>query len=260
MSAAFDVNWGGVDLCDEFGLFIEYGSISCDPPSPKLSVVSVPGGTDIDLTDALTGHAAYEMRKVGFTLYCDGRRGRAWQDVSRDVVSLMHGAESDFTLSWDPGYTYHGRASVKSVTFLPRSSCRIAVEITANPWKLREVHTETVDAVGGAALTCVSGLRPVHPLVKSDYPVVVEWEGASITVPAGETYRVTGITFGPGENELWLSVSRYRTASWADVASRTWNDVSHIRWAGIVVEDGEAGPADFPGSGLVTVSWEEAYL
>lgn len=247
-----DFTWGETPVCATYGAVLE--SAECPPPEPKLTIVSIPGGVDLDLTDALTGHAAYEDRTVTLTLFFPDR------DDAHRALNLLHGAEADFELSWDPGYTYHGRASVTGRTEWPGQGVRLTVKIDANPWKLREVHTKAVDAVGGAALTCVSGLRPVHPLVTSDYPVVVEWEGASITVPAGKTYRVTGITFGPGENELWLSVSRYRTASWADVASQTWDDVSHIRWAGIVVEDGEAGPADFPGSGLVTVSWEEAYL
>ena len=255
-----EVTWGDTPLCATYGLFVEYGSLSCPPPEPKLSIVSIPGGVDLDLTDAITGHAAYEMRTVAFTLYYDGRGERTWQQVANDVTNLIHGADEDFELSWDPGYTYHGRASVTGVEFVAPASCRIRVEITAEPWKLRELHTTTVSAVGGVMVTCESGTRPVHPLISCDYPVTVNWRGSQFTVPAGQTYRLPLVTFGPGENELWLSVYSYRTARWSDVAGSTWDDVAGIRWASIVVQDGEADPGEFPGNGSVTLQWEESYL
>ena len=260
MRTAFDVSWGGTDLCAEFGLYIEYGSISCDPPAPKTYVVEVPGGVDIDLTDALTGHAAYGRRKVAFSLLYDGRGGRPWQDVAREVVQLLHGMEADFSLSWDPGFTYHGRATVTSAAFVPRSSCRISVEIDASPWKVREVHTEAVSAVGGAKVTCRSGRRPVHPLISCDYPVTVEWRGDRFTVPAGRTYRMAAVTFTEGDNDIWLSIYSYRPASWADLAGLTWDDVGGSSWAGISVADGEQDPGTFIGDGTVVLQWEEAYL
>ncbi|HJA28469.1 MAG TPA: hypothetical protein IAA15_02700 [Candidatus Olsenella pullicola] len=255
-----DVTWGDTPLCGEYGLFVEYGSISCPPPSPKLSIVSIPGGVDLDLTDALTGHAAYELRTVSFALRYDGRGGRTWQEVANDVTNLLHGAESDFELSWDPGFTYHGRASVTGVTYIAPRSCRISVEITAEPWKLRELHTETLSAAGGVTVECQSGRRPVHPLISCTWPVTVGWQGAEYVVPAGQTYRLADVTFRQGANRLWLCTYRWRTATWADVASVTWDDLAGIEWAKVVVGDDPDPSEGAPGNVSVTLQWEESYL
>lgn len=253
-----DVTWGGTPLCETYGLVIEYGSVSCPPPSPKLSIVSIPGGVDLDLTDALTGHAAYELRTVAFTLFCDGRGEGTWQEVANKVTNLLHGAESDFELSWDPGYTYHGRASVTGVEYLAPRSCRVTVEIDAEPWKLREAHTTTVSAVGGVTVHCQGGRRPVHPLITCAYPVTVNFDGRSFVVPAGGPYRMVDVVLAEGDNEIWMSVYQSRPASWSDVADMTWEDLSGTMWADVSVPDGDGD--GFDGDGTVTLEWTEEYL
>ena len=252
-----EVTWGDTPLCETFGLFVEYGSVSCPPPSPKLSIVSIPGGVDLDLTDALTGHAAYENRTVAFTLFYDGRGKRTWQEVANDVTNLLHGAESDFELSWDPGYTYHGRASVTGVEYLAPRSCRIGVQITASPWKLRQLHTEVVSAYGGVTVTCESGRRPVHPLISCDYPVTVNWRGLSFVVPSGQTYRMADVTFEQGENEIWLRTTAIETATWADLADATWDKLGGTEWGRVTVATDDDPPH---ASASVTLQWEESYL
>lgn len=252
-----DVTWGGTPLCEAFGLFVEYGSVSCPPPSPKLSIVSIPGGVDLDLTDALTGHAAYELRTVSFTLFYDGRGERTWQEVANDVTNLLHGAESDFSLSWDEGYTYHGRASVTGVEYLAPRSCRIAVQINASPWKLKQLHTEVVSAYGGVTVTCESGRRPVHPLISCDYPVTVNWRGLSFVVPSGQTYRMADVTFTQGENTIWLRTTAIETATWADLADATWDKLGGTEWGRVTVATDDDPPH---ASASVTLQWEESYL
>lgn len=255
-----EVFWGGVPLCETYGLFVEYGSVSENPPKPKLSVVSIPGGEDIDLTDALTGHAAFESRTVSFSLYYDGRGSRGWREVASEVANLMSGREADFELGWDPGYTYHGRVSNVGVEFVPRESCRIAVEITASPWRVLEVHTTTISAVGGVTVHCQGGRRPVHPLISCNYPVTVNWQGREFVVPSGQTYRMADVVFTEGDNAIWLNIYSFRTATWADVAGQTWASVAGTPWAKIVVAEGETGADEFTGDGSVTLQWEESYL
>ena len=255
-----EVFWDGVPLCETYGLFVEYGSVSESPPKPKLSVVSIPGGEDIDLTDALTGHAAFESRTVSFSLYYDGRGSRGWREVASEVANLMNGREADFELGWDPGYTYHGRVSNVGVEFVPRGSCRIAVEITASPWRVLEEHHLTVEAVPGKHVLCRSGRRPVHPAVTCNYPTTVNWQGSEFVVPAGQKYRMLDVTFEQGDNDLYLSVSTYRSATWADLASRKWEDVAGYTWDGLSVREGETDPGDFAGHAIVDLWWEESYL
>lgn len=258
MTPAFEVTWGDVALCETYGLFVE--AFEETPPAPKTYIVDVPGGQDIDLTEALTGHTAYSNRRLTLSLYYDGRTGDGWAQVATDLKTLLHGMRSEFTLSWDPGYTYTGKASVTAIHYLPRRSCRVTVEIDASPWKVKEVHTETVSAVGGVTVTCESGRRPVHPLITCDYPVTVNWQGQQFVVPSGQTYRMTAVTFTQGENKIWLSIYAWKTATWADVASQTWADLAGIEWAKVVVSDGEQDASDFPGNGSVTLQWSEEYI
>lgn len=254
-----ELTWGDTPLCETYGLRV--ASFSNDPPEVKTSVVSIPGGVDLDLTDSLTGHAAYENRTVEVTFFYDGRSSgsKPWDEVVTDLTSLLHGMRSEFKLSWDPGYTYTGRASVTSVEFVPRVSCLFTVSIDAEPWKVRQIRTTTVSAVGGIDVTCVSGSRPVHPLISCDWPVTVNWQGRQFVVPAGQTYRMADVTFGLGENHIWLSIYSWTTATWADVASKTWADLAGIEWAKVVVGE-SGGGGDFSGNGSVTLQWEEAYI
>lgn len=258
MTPAFEVTWGDVALCETYGLFVE--AFEETPPAPKTYVVDVPGGQDIDLTEALMGHTAYSNRRLTLSLYYDGRTGDGWAQVATDLKTLLHGMRSEFTLSWDPGYTYTGRAAVTAVQYLPRRSCRVTVEIDAEPWKLREVHTTTVSAVGGVTVHCQGGRRPVHPLITCSYPVTVDFEGVEFTVPAGQTYRMADVTLTEGDNAIWLNIYHFRTATWADVSGQTWASVAGTPWARIVVADGETGADEFEGDGSVTLQWREEYL
>lgn len=256
MTPAFEITWGETPLCETFGLFVE--AFEETPPATKAHVVSIPGGRDIDLTDALTGFPAYSNRRLTLSLYYDGRTGDGWAQVATDLKTLLHGMRSEFALSWDPGYTYVGRAEVTSVQYLPRRSCRVTVEIDAEPWKLREEHSTTFSAVGGATVHCQGGRRPVHPLVTCAYPVTVNFGGRSFVVPAGGPYRMVDVVLTEGDNEIWMSVYQSRPASWSDVAGLTWDDLSGTRWADVSVPDGDAD--GFEGDGTVTLEWTEEYL
>lgn len=248
-----ELTWGETPVCATYGALVE--SAECPPPAPKTTYVSIPGGVDLDLTDALTGHAAYENRTVTITLFLPDR------DEAHKALNLLHGAESDFELSWDPGYTYHGRASVTGRTEWPGQGVRLVVQITANPWKLREEHRETVSALGYAELDATCGTRPVHPVISCEYPVVVTLRGQSVTVPAGERYRVVGLTLLPGVNELLLQMFSYEQARWSDVSHLTWGQLSGRRWGDLWVTDEPVTPeGGLPGSPDVTVEWEEYYL
>ena len=251
----YDLKWGDTSL-GSLGWHVS--SFSSDPPQPKLSIVSIPGGVDLDLTDALTGHAAYENREISVTLFYDGRgRDETWQEAVNKLVNMLSGERSDFLLSWDPGYTYTGRATVSDVEYVPQFYCTAIVQITASPWKLKQLHTEVVSAYGGVTVTCESGRRPVHPLISCDYPVTVNWRGLSFVVPSGQTYRMADVTFTQGENEIWLRTTALETATWADLADATWDQLGGTEWGRVTVASDDDPP---PASASVTLQWEESYL
>lgn len=247
-----EVSWDGTPLCQTHRAVIE--DVSETPPAPKLSVVSIPGGEDIDLTDALTGSAAFSSRRLTLTFFVPSRDG------AEGLANLLNGRDADFSLSWDPGYTYHGRASVTGRKEWPGQGVRLTVEITASPWRVLEEHHLTVEAVPGKHVLCRSGRRPVHPAITCNYPTTVNWQGSEFVVPAGQRYRMLDVTFDQGDNDLYLSVSTYRSATWADLASRKWEDVAGYTWDGLSVREGETDPGDFAGHAIVDLWWEESYL
>lgn len=247
-----EITWGGVPLCATYGALIT--DVTMGTPSVKSKVVSIPGGVDIDLTDALTGHAAFENRPIEIELVVPPGND------AQGLINATHGISADFQLSWDDGYTYSGLASVGDVETVGQGYKRFTLSIDASPWKVKQVHTETISAVGGVMMTCESGRRPVHPLITCDYPVTVNWNGQQFVVPSGQTYRMTAVTFTQGENKIWLSIYAWKTATWADLASETWADLAGVEWAKVVVSDGEQQASDFPGNGSVTLQWSEEYI
>lgn len=246
-----------IDLYNDYDLIMS-NEFDLGVPSPKVNYVSIPGRSgDIDLTESLTGDAAYESRSQSFTFYLldstdpDG-------DMTK-VISLLHGKKYDYKLGIDPDFTYTGRFSVATPTVEAPGVLKFVVSVTADPYKLKQVRTTTVSAVGGVMVTCYSGRRPVHPLITCAYPVVVNFEGSEFTVPAGQTYRMNDVVFHEGNNQIWLNMYSYRTARWSDVASQTWASVASVPWAQIVVESGEVDEG-FVGNGNVTLQWREEYL
>ena len=106
-----------------------------------------------------------------------------------------------------------------------------------------------MSALGYAELTATCGTRPVHPVISCEYPVVVTLRGRSVTVPAGERYRVVGLTLLPGENELLLQMFSYEQATWADLSGMTWAELSGRRWGDLWVTDEPVTPeGGLPGS------------
>lgn len=252
MMEPLEVTWGDTPLCETFGLRVE--SFEETPPEPKTHVVEIPGGQDIDLTEALTGHVAYSNRTLTVTfLYLWGRRPFA--EVAGDVKALLHGLRSEYRLSWEPGYTFTGRARVSAVELLTYEDMRLTVEVDAEPYKLKELHTVTVDAVNGTVIECRSGTRPVRPTVRADSPVTIEYEGTSTTVPAG-TWTLRDVVFHEGENRLYVLIWQSELATWADLADVTWASLSGSTWSSLTVET----EPDFSGNAQVTVQWREEYL
>ena len=249
---------GEVDLYNDYGLIMS-NEFDLGIPKPKFSYISVPGRSgDIDLTEALTGDAAYESRSQSFVFYMldsedpDG-------DITK-VLSLLHGRKHTYVLGIDPDYTYTGRFTVATPTLEAPGVIKFEICSTADPYKLKEVHTTTVSAVGGVTVHCQGGRRPVHPLISCNYPVTVNWQGREFVVPSGQTYRMADVVFTEGDNAIWLNIYSFRTATWADVAGQTWASVAGTPWAKIVVADGETGADKFTGDGSVTLQWEESYL
>lgn len=261
---------GGTDLCAAYGL-VMLDSSTFSPPDVKTYTVDIPGGNGvIDLTEALTGDVAYERREQEMEFACE--EDGDWMDTLRKVQGFLHGRAYDYQLSFDPGYTYHGRFAVTSTTHVGvwgESVGHIVVKVTADPYKLKEHMAYRLNATGGRLYRFESGRRPVHPTIECEGACRVEFGGESFNVPPG-TYVLRDVVFREGVNELYVETSIIESVTWADLGEKgsnpeTWGDLANFRWADLqrIKEDADAdwyqwaSLVDSKWSGLSAKTWAD---
>ena len=226
---------GGVDISERFNIALIDG-YELNPPDVKTYTVDIPGGNGvIDLTEALTGDVVYEQREQSFEFKCI--YPESFERVKTQLSNFLHGRSFDYQLSFDPGYTYHGRFKVNTYShegYVGGIVGDFNITITADPYKLKEHCAYRLNATGGRLYRFESGRRPVHPTIECENVCYVTWQGKEMTVPAG-TYRLNGVVFREGVNELYVNSGRIWAETWADVGeggkdAMTWAQASTCTW------------------------------
>lgn len=248
----------GVDLSIRFQMVLLDG-YTLEPPEPKTYTVDIPGGNGvIDLTEALTGDVAYKNRKQEFTFAVIDVKN--FEKVKTEVSNFLHGRAFDYTMTMDPGYTYHGRFSVDSYSHAAYANGLLGqfkITVDANPYKLKEHCAYRLNATGGKLFRFESGRRPVHPTVECTQPTWFTWNGKEQLVPAG-TYRLNDIVFNDGINELYVNSYKLWFVRWADLKNKqlTWNDLLEKRWDDIQRMGGDVEDAPQSWSELFDKTWD----
>ena len=228
----------GVDLSIRFQMVLLDG-YTLEPPEPKTYTVDIPGGNGvIDLTEALTGDVAYKNRKQEFTFAVIDVKN--FEKVKTEVSNFLHGRSFDYTMTMDPGYTYHGRFSVDSYSHEAYANGllgRFKITVDANPYKLKEHCIYRLNATGGKLYRFESGRRPVHPTIECTQPTIIVWNKEESIIPAG-TYRLNDVVFRYGLNELYMNSSRLWLVKWYEIGNGhqnqlTWNEASRYTWDSI---------------------------
>lgn len=222
----------GVDLSVTYQMVLLDG-YTLEPPEPKTYTVDIPGGNGvIDLTESLTGDVVYNNRHQEFEFALINVENFEW--VKTELSNFLHGKAFDYTMTMDPGYTYHGRFSVKAYTHDAYSSGilgDIKISIDANPYKIKEKMTYRLNATGGRLFQLQSGRRPVHPIIECSEPCWITWKDNETLIPAG-TYKLNDILFTEGINDIYLNSYKLWLVRWADLKNKklTWNDLKTKRW------------------------------
>lgn len=224
----------GVDLSIRFQMVLLDG-YTLEPPEPKTYTVDIPGGNGvIDLTEALTGDVAYKNRKQEFTFAVIDVKN--FEKVKTEVSNFLHGRAFDYTMTMDPGYTYHGRFTVDSYSHAAYANGLLGqfkVTVDANPYKLKEHCAYRLNATGGNLYRFESGRRPVHPIIECNSPCIVTIDGKDVTIPVG-TYQLNDLVFKSGYNDLFLNSCQLQIVTWGDLRSndqdKTWNELLSNRW------------------------------
>lgn len=250
----------GRDITETYGLVLLDG-YTLSPPSPKTYTVDIPGGNGvIDLTEALTGDVAYENRKQSFDFaIIDPSMG--FETAKTKISNFLHGRAFDYTMTMDPGYTYHGRFTVSSYSHEVYANGfvgTIKVDIDANPYKKKEQPAYRLNATGGKLFRFESGRRPVHPIIECSQPCFVTWNGVEYTVPAG-THRLNDVTFTEGFNEIYINSYKIWYVTWNSFAdgTRTWDDVKDLRWDEVQKINGDLKDTPMSWNDLYATRWSE---
>lgn len=138
----------GVNLKTEHGLM--YSDFEEELPEPKIIKVDIPAGMDIDITEAL-GHVAYHDGKHTFKFFVYKPTATEVFDIERELISTIHGKRAAYRLSWDPAFTYTGRAKV-SIEHRGDVAAVVTIEIEHAPWKTGELNTIEVNCHPSASV------------------------------------------------------------------------------------------------------------
>lgn len=222
---------GGVDLFERFGMVMS-DDCTLSPPAPKTYLVDVPGGSgSIDLTEAMTGDVAYGARKQSFVFGVI--EPEMFERIKTEVSNFLHGRRLDYSLTMDPGYTYHGRFSIDEY-YSKAHIGYFKVDVEADPWKTKGTQTYRLDASGGRMFRFECGRRPVRPTIECSHPCRIEFGGKAQTVPAG-TWRLNDVLFEQGWNEMYVNSFEVINTCWFELAegeghATTWNAAGSMRW------------------------------
>ncbi len=104
------------------------------PPSPKLSMIEIPGadGT-LDLTESLTGRALFGDRTGSWEFFVENGY-KSWSSLYSEIMSYLHGKRLEVVLEDDAAYWYEGRLSVNQWRSDPYHS-KIVIDYTLGPYK-----------------------------------------------------------------------------------------------------------------------------
>lgn len=252
----------GIDISIRFQMVLVDG-YTLEPPEPKTYTVDVPGGNGvIDLTESLTGDVVYKNRKQEFIF--DIIDVKNFEKVKTEISNFLHGKAFDYTMTMDPGYTYHGRFSVESYnhsSFANGLLGQIKISIDANPYKLKEHCSYKLNATGGRYYSFESGRRPVHPVLECTQPCFITFKGIEYTVPAG-THRLNDILFNDGMNDIYVNTSRLWYIIWDEIGENknyplTWEDAHKYTWDSIQKLSGETKDAPSCWADVSNKTWAD---
>lgn len=224
------VTFAGVDTLADLGLRILQG-VELSPPEVKEVTVDIPGGDGFIDLSAFSGDVRYGERKMSIPVLLTGSDNEGLEREKTDLMRTFHGQRAPFTLSWDPGYTYTGRAAFEDFALVGHRMTA-TLNITADPYKYGGTQTWYVNAAGGVAVIIPCGRRKWCPTFQVERDTLVTHNGQSWTVPPGAS-KVTELYLDPGDNLLILnSDPGYGISAWTDFTGMTWAELAarYPRW------------------------------
>lgn len=211
----------GKDTYNDLGLVMTVEEMK--PPAMKSYKVDVPGGNgSINLTKALNGDAVYENREMTF-LFTLANEGDDFEEKKTAISNLLHGQEYDFSLSFDPKYTYHGWFSVDAYERKGNLK-QIKVVVDADPYKSMGLKTDFFNVTGGIVAYLSSGRKLTKPTFEFSGDTIVAFEGDRYVLPKG-THTINDVCFKQGVNEItFVPAGITSHITWGEAAKNTWSE------------------------------------
>lgn len=179
------------------------------PAKPKTTYVDIPGGDgSVDLTEA-NGEVRFYDRDCKFTFTmnpADDLSETAWEEKKTEVSNALNGTVCKITLDKDADFYYKGRCTVDEY-LSDRRLRQIVVTAKVSPYKYKQNETVFKVALSATEKTVyiLNARKSVCPYIEcTDSGTTVTFDGTAYTLSAG-TYKITGIRFTHGNNQLKLS-------------------------------------------------------
>lgn len=196
----------GVDLTEKFKMVLLDG-YELNPPEPKLYTIDIPGGNGvIDLTESLSGDVLYNNREQNFEFDIIGVTD--FEKIKTEIMNFIHGKAYDYTMTMDEGYTYHGRFKVTELSHKAYSNGIVAtvkLNISANPYKMKETQERIIQARGGTVVQIESGRLRVNPTISTFRACTVIVNGIKQEVGGPvESMLLENIVLKYGLNDVYI--------------------------------------------------------
>lgn len=216
------MNVAGKDTYKDLGLVMTVEELK--PPAMKSYKVDVPGGNgSINLTRALNGDAVYENREMTF-MFTLANPGDDFEEKKTAISNLLHGQEYDFSLSFDPKYTYHGWFSVEAYERKGELK-QIKVSVDADPYKSLGTKTDFFNVTGGIVAHLSSGRKMVKPVFEFSGDTIVVFEGERYILPDG-THTINDVYLKHGVNEVtFVPAGITSHLTWGEAEEYTWEEI-----------------------------------
>ena len=189
------------------------------PAEPQTNFLKVSGRDGLlDLTEA-NGEVKFNSREFSFTFTIAPADEMTFDEKVSHVSNLLNGRQFKITLDRDPDYYWFGRCVVDKYA-QDRRLGQIVVKATVDPYKLKQSATVAAVALSSVEQTIAleNGRMAAVPTIEcTDDDVVVTFGGDTYILKAGK-YRILGIRFVEGYNNLTLSGTGTITFTWQEGA------------------------------------------
>ncbi|MCO7121910.1 mtfA protein [Ihubacter massiliensis] len=165
-------------------------------PEPQLKEVEVPGSSGVlDLTEAMTGHVAFDQRAVEFNFESADQDYFEYEVVKSQIANYLHGKRYRIVSDLDPHFYYEGRLKFNAEKS-SKAESTITLSGDVNPYKfemtssaedwlwdpfsfadgvIRTAKDLRVD--GELVVTIPPTVRPCIPVFTPTQDMIVECEG-----------------------------------------------------------------------------------